>query len=234
MTDAAQPTPPVDPVLPTAGPASSSVPSPAPSPAPSSDPGSQADSPQDFNLSDDQKIDALNNAIDTAMQPSDPSAPSVLDQALPTAVNQVAQQVNPLNPASPRAASKEVVGGSVAEQSQAETGDSSPIEAGGLQYVEQEPTPEISPEVEAYIKKVEEQKIEAPQEVVIADGTQGSADTNYPSQPVVVLPYSKKTEEEGKKKSPKFSVRWLIEWGQKIVKMFVGRVVYKSEEQPKN
>lgn len=211
MTDTAQPTPPVSPVLPTANPA----------------PNSQTD-----NLSDDQKIDALNNAIDAAMQPSDPNGPSVLDQALPTAVNQVAQQINPLNPVSPRAATKEVVGASVAEQGKAETGDTSPIEAGGLQYVEQEPTPEISPEVEAYIKKVEEQKIEAPQEVVIADGTQGSADTNYPSQPVVVLPYTKKTEEEGKKKSPKFSIRWLVEWGQKIVKMFVGKVVYKSEEQP--
>jgi len=46
---------------------------------------------------------------------------------------------------------------------------------------------------------------------------------------VVVLPITAKSKEEAKFKSTKYSVRWLLEWCDKIKKMFLGAVVYKEE-----
>jgi hypothetical protein len=46
---------------------------------------------------------------------------------------------------------------------------------------------------------------------------------------VVVLPITEEVEEAGKKKNPNFSIRWLVEWSQRIIKMFAGKVVYKRE-----
>jgi len=48
-------------------------------------------------------------------------------------------------------------------------------------------------------------------------------------RPVVVLPITAKSKEEAKFKSTKYSVRWLLEWCDKIKKMFLGAVVYKEE-----
>lgn len=68
----------------------------------------------------------------------------------------------------------------------------------------------------------------APPEVVIADGSQTQpAERNYPAQPVVVLPITPAEEKTGERKNPKFSVRWLVEWSRKLMKMFTGKVVYR-------
>lgn len=48
-------------------------------------------------------------------------------------------------------------------------------------------------------------------------------------KPVVVLPITAKSKEEAKFKSTKYSVRWLLEWCDKIAKVFSGAVVYKEE-----
>lgn len=104
------------------------------------------------------------------------------------------------------------------------------IEAGaaGIQAVEQTPPKELPPEVEKYIQKVED-KQQLPQEVVVAQNDQQlPADNDYVSQPVVVLPITPEIEKLGKRKSPKFSIRWLIEWSKKIIKMFSGKVIYRQ------
>ncbi|MFZ5376346.1 MAG: hypothetical protein ACOZAN_01595 [Patescibacteria group bacterium] len=99
----------------------------------------------------------------------------------------------------------------------------------GVQYVETEPSPEISPEIEAYLQKVEQSQDQLPQEIVVADGSiDQPVGHARPSKPVVVLPITQEIEEEGQKKSPVFSIRWLVEWSQKIMKMFVGRVIYRQ------
>lgn len=98
-----------------------------------------------------------------------------------------------------------------------------------VQVVEQEKNPEIPVEVESYLQRVEDHHDTAPTEVVIADGTNESIKTNYPSQPVIVLPITEAEEKEGEKKSPKNSIRWLVEWSHKIIKMFTGKVIYKQE-----
>ncbi len=145
----------------------------------------------------------------------------VLPQALPMAVAQATAPL--LNPAAPGTNAKERPQ-AAAEQ----TADNTFTDAGGVQTVEQERTPEIPPEVEAYMQKVQDHADQAPQEVVIADGTQESATTPYPSRPVVVLPITPEVEKEGLKKGPLYSIRWLIEWSHKIIKMFAGKVIYRD------
>ena len=98
----------------------------------------------------------------------------------------------------------------------------------GVQVVEQEVSPEIPVEVESFIEKAETSG-HLPQEITIA----GDQITTTPvqkvaKQPVIVLPISEEIEKKGARKGIKFSLRWLVEWSRKIMKMFVGRVVYKE------
>ena len=103
------------------------------------------------------------------------------------------------------------------------------VEAGaGLQYVEQEKSPEIPPDVDKYIKKVGQNKIQPPQEVVVADQSEQTAQSQYAAEPAAVLPITQETEQKGKRKSPKLSIRWLVEWSRKIIKMFSGKVIYRQ------
>ena len=198
--------------------------------------------PAPDDLSDAQKLDLFEQVLDQveeqplqlaptapvaqASTPPAPAQPSVqppvgtvIDQALPYAL----QATDPLNP--PQA------GHSTAKERVESTAapDTSTIDAGtGVQYVEQEKSPEIPVEVESYLKKVESHADSQPHEVVIADGSIEQAGTAYPSRPVIVLPITEEIEEEGQKKSPKFSVRWLVEWSHKIIKMFAGKVIYRE------
>lgn len=101
---------------------------------------------------------------------------------------------------------------------------------GGVQTVEQEKNPEIPVEVESYLQRVEDHHETAPTEVVIADGSSEVPTNNYPSRPVIILPITQEEEKEGMKKSPKLSFRWLVEFSNKVVKMFTGKVIYRQEE----
>lgn len=151
-------------------------------------------------------------------QPFDQSA-TVLDQALP----QLIQANDPLNPShAGQSTAKERVNGSLSP-------DAAVVDVGAsMQQVEHEKSPEIPVEVEGYLQKVKDHAAMQPHEIVIADGTTEQSDTAYPSRPVIVLPITEAVEEEGQKKSPKFSVRWLVEWSHKIIKMFAGKVIYKE------
>ena len=101
--------------------------------------------------------------------------------------------------------------------------------AGSLASVEYEPTPEIPPEVEEYIKRVEEHA-DTLSEPIVVDGQQvGQVSHHHPTQPVVVLPITEEDEKKARFKSPRYSIRWLVEWSHKIIKKFVGRVVYRME-----
>ncbi len=103
------------------------------------------------------------------------------------------------------------------------------LEAGtGLQYVEQEKSPEIPPEVERYIQKVDQGQVKPPEEIVVADQAQPQTKTKHAAQPVIVLPITPEIEKKGKKKPPTFSVRWLVAWSKKIIKMFSGKVIYRQ------
>lgn len=106
----------------------------------------------------------------------------------------------------------------------------SPAESGaGLQQVEYEQSPELSPEVESFLHKVENQQNSDLNEVVIADGTVTPSTANPPvKKPVVVLPITQEEEKSGQKKPLRMSIRWLVEWSRKLMKMFAGEVIYRE------
>ncbi len=102
-------------------------------------------------------------------------------------------------------------------------------QAASIQYVEAEKSPELSPEVEKYIQEVQKDQAKAPEEIVISSEVDSMpADKQYVSERVVVLPITPEIEKKGKRKNPKLSIRWLVEWCQKIIKQFQGKVVYSQ------
>lgn len=104
----------------------------------------------------------------------------------------------------------------------------SSVEQGAsIQVVEKERSPELSPEVEKYLQEVHKDQDKAPKEIAIDDAVENlPADNKFVSEPVIVVPITPEIQKRGKRKSPKFSIRWLVEWSQKIIKMFSGKVVY--------
>lgn len=149
---------------------------------------------------------------------------AILNQVLSDIEAQSDSSPDSLNPVQPTASMKEV-------ESQI-TPDIGPIEAGaGLSQVEYEPSPELPVEVESFLEKVEEQPDPSLAEVIVADGSTGTSAATAPvKKPVIILPITPEVEKEGKKKPLHWSIRWLVEWSHKIMKMFVGEVVYRQEE----
>ncbi len=193
---------------------------PAPVPLPSTQPlvenSSEKDSASDLAL--------LEQVISEAEQ--------LVPQAVPTAMLKVVADAEAAQAAQAgvRSGGKETISAAVS------TPDTAPaqatVESGqSVQYVEYEPNPELPPEVEGFLNHVEQHADQAPKEIVIADITQSLPTTHhFPSQPVVVIPITPDAEAAGAKQSPKFSIRWLVEWSHKIMKMFVGKVVYRTSE----
>jgi hypothetical protein len=194
-----------------------------------------------------QLMSRLRSSFSTTPQPSlKPAAPAnttqgqldVLDQVLTKieqnsieSIAQVVPQValdatDTLNPAQPTTAT-------LKESTTSVSPDISPIESGaGLQQVEYEQSGELPVEVESYLQKVEESQDRALSEVVIADGTTTPSTAHPPvKKPVIVLPITAAEEKAGQKKPLHLSVRWLVEWSKKIMKMFAGEVIYKEVEQ---
>lgn len=109
---------------------------------------------------------------------------------------------------------------------------SAPVESGSPDVgvaqsaVEFEPTPEISPEVESFVQHAESHEDQLPQEIVVAGDSIQLQNTHYAKQPVVVLPYDQEIEKKARFKGPSWSIKWLLEFGHKIIKMFGGKVIY--------
>lgn len=102
-------------------------------------------------------------------------------------------------------------------------------EVGGLQQVEQEKTVEMSPEVESFIAEVGAHPEQLPQEIVISDQAQPVPTTKYLAKPVIILPITPELEKQGEKKPAQFSIRWLVEWSRKMMKVFAGQVIYRKQ-----
>lgn len=114
-----------------------------------------------------------------------------------------------------------------------ETTTQNPVEAGAMaSYVEVEPpSPEIPVEVEGYLQEVKDHQDQLPQEIVIsADQVTLQPNSAPPLRPVVVLPITPEMENLGLHKNPAWSLRWLVEWSRKLMKMFAGKIIYRAEE----
>jgi len=161
-----------------------------------------------------QKLDTFESVLDEIQNTVPHGVVQAVDQATDT-----------LNPQQ---------GGARTAKERVETGKSADAQiidaGGGIQAVETEKNPEIPVEVESFLQRVEDHHDTAPTEVVIADGTSEVPTNQYPSRPVIVLPITEAEEQEGAKKSPKYSFRWLVEFSHKIIRMFTGKVIYKQEE----
>ena len=183
---------------------------------PSTDPtmlptSTPAASSQQSDLTDDERLDLLDQALtDTE------NAASVLDQAVPNAV----LASDPLNP--PMAAA------SASKKPESVIGATAPVEVGSRGQVEYEPSSELPVEVEGFLERVEDHADKLPQEIVISGDSVQQVAQSHPTQTVVVLPITE-AEAESKVKDPKLSLAWLLEWSHKIIKKFVGKVVYRHE-----
>ncbi len=188
-------------------------------------------------LSPDEKLNVFAQVVDEVaaeralaqleqapaqMEPTQLSAePAPLE---PTPVQPTPVQPTPVQP-TPISAT-----GTSKEYLAASTPDVASIDAGSHTGVEYEPVPEISPEVESFMQHVEEHEDQLPQEVVVAGDDIQLQPAHYAAQPVVVLPYDKEAEKAAVFKGPQWSVRWLLEFGHKIIKMFGGKVIYLQSE----
>ncbi len=143
---------------------------------------------------------------------------------MPLAVDQTVQAQ--LNPASASGTLAKEQHGPVIRLESPQVDSSS-----GVTAIEQERTPEIPVEVESFLRKVESHQDQHPQEVVIADGSAPGVSSHHMAQPVIVLPITPAEEKAGLHKSPQFSLRWMVEWSHKIMKMFIGRVIYRAADE---
>lgn len=156
---------------------------------------------------------------DALYQPTEDSG--LFAQAIPTAVDQVQQEIQQQLPQ---------VGGRQREHLEGGfSGVVAPELPVDIQYVEEEKNPELPPEVESYIQHVEETAKMEPQNIVIAqDAVPDTPAVPSPPRIVKVLPLTKEQEAVGIRKNPSFSIRWLVELGHKIAKALVGDVVYRE------
>lgn len=194
----------------------------------------QVQDPQNKNLSQDEKLDTLDQVISqveaqkvASTQVFAEDSLGAVAQVVPQVADSIPDPLNPTHPTSVGTVKKEThsIGTGVALESPAQIVEY----PGGIQTVEQERTPEIAPEVESFLKQAQEQPDQLPQEIVIADNQEVSAVTHHPKQPVIVLPITPEEQKLGRKKSPKLSIRWLVEWSIKIMKKFTGEVIYREE-----
>ncbi|MBP7875464.1 hypothetical protein KA012_00525 [Candidatus Woesebacteria bacterium] len=145
---------------------------------------------------------------------------SVPPQALPQATEDLWQQAQPKG------------GVSGKEQANANWSiDTAVQESGGkLTSVEAERSAEISPEVEKYLQRVERDQESPAEELAKLIPTVLAPTEPAPTEVARVLPVTKQMAAIGHKKSPTFSVRWLVEWSDKLIKMFRGKAVYRKPD----
>lgn len=163
-----------------------------------------------LDLSNDVKLDIFENVLDEV------GDQLVSDQTIATALlaEDSIKATQPLSVSR----SKEKIDGGVTPI----------IEAGGITYVEHEPQPEIPLEVESFLKRVDDSADKINQEIVLADANLATQNQKHPTQPVIVVPITPEIEKQAKYKSPKFSIVWLVEWSRKIIKKFLGQVIYRD------
>lgn len=171
------------------------------------------DEEQDFDLTQDERLALFDQVLTEVEQAS-----SVFDQVVPAAI--IAN--DPLNP--------QGITSSGARKPETVASNGNMQEAGLISQVELEPVSELPVEVEGFLERVEDHADKLPQELVVADGNVQALPQSHPTQTVIVLPITAE-DEQNPAKDVRLSLTWLLEWSHKIIKKFVGKVVYRHESQ---
>lgn len=185
------------------------------------------DLPVPVQIPADGQFDTTTQELSAGASPTD--SPSMEDmalmtQALPQATTQAIADAQQQSATGTTSVGKERVGaGWSLDGAVQEIG-------GGLAMVEQEKSPEIAPEVESYIEKVEDHQSSPAKTIEELAPAVSSPPPVGSTQTVRVLPVTKAQDDAGMKKSPKYGIRWLVEWSHKIIKMFNGKTVYRPAE----
>lgn len=96
---------------------------------------------------------------------------------------------------------------------------------------ELEKSAELGPELEKFVEQNEKQAHKQPEETVIASDSLPENMPKTVKKPVVVLPMTQKNLQDGQRKSPAMSMRWLAEWCVRQIKKFRSvLVVYRENE----
>lgn len=201
--------------------------------------------PQDPAVTDDQALAVLDQVIsDVSQLPSTHApvgtTPAVMNsvvsqaslggditgfaQAIPQTVQQVTEQaIQSAQPMSGSGTTKEAPKLTISTETPSGTG------------TEVEPVKELEmpSEVEAFLQKVEDNASQLPEEIVVTQDAGATATKPYPKQPVIVLPITPDVEKEGSSQPPTASVRWLVEWSKKLMKVFTGKVIYWQADDKK-
>jgi len=144
-------------------------------------------------------------------------------QAVPLAMSQMPDPLNPPQQAITGSAKERFEVGVVPDTASIDVG-------GGVQVLETERPQELPVEVEGFLQHVEDNQAQLPTEVVIATDMLEPYLPPKPLTPVVVLPITQEIEAVGSAKNPHWSVRWLVEWSRKLMKVFNGSVIYAESE----
>jgi hypothetical protein len=88
---------------------------------------------------------------------------------------------------------------------------------------------ELEPTIEKLQAEIEQNKMKAPEQIAVRQDNAEQVLPKTVAQPVVILPLTEQKMQEGEKKSPNFSVRWLVAWAKRQVKKFKDiLVVYRD------
>lgn len=92
---------------------------------------------------------------------------------------------------------------------------------------------DLDPEVAEYMQRVEKDKLELDQPIVV-HGQTVVEPPNWNGRPSVTLPVSRQTVLGGLQEKVEKSVRWLATWCVRMIRKFQGRVIYSdSNYEPK-
>lgn len=207
------------------------------------------DDPQSLTSNRQDNLDLIETAISEAEKivsqpPAQPNWEAVA-QSVPSVI---AQQTDTLNPLAATAVPKEtwqppvyqdapvtappvseVPFASQSATEQATSAAAVEVAATGM-YQEIEPNAsELPVEVEGYLQEVQDHQEQLPQEIVVSGDQVSILPAAAPAmRPVVVLPITPEMEIVGAKKNPHWSIRWLVEWSRKLMKMFTGKIIYRQ------
>lgn len=90
-----------------------------------------------------------------------------------------------------------------------------------------EEEPKVEKEIEPLVKKIEEEIYLA--QPVTDNAGQPLVSAPAPQQPVIILPLTQSSFNQGLKQKVSASVRWLAEWCWRLIRIFGSQAVFREE-----